>query len=48
MNAAFAFRRPPLEGEGKVAGTPAHLSYAPRILEGPAYTVAQALASAGR
>jgi hypothetical protein len=30
------------------AGTPAHLSYARRILEGPAYTVAQALASAAR
>jgi len=28
------------------AGTPAHSSYARRILEGPAYTVAQALASA--
>ena len=28
------------------AGTPAHLSYARRILEGPAYTVALALASA--
>ena len=28
------------------AGTPAYLSYAQRILEGPAYTVAQALASA--
>jgi hypothetical protein len=30
------------------AGTPAHLSYARRILEGPAYTVAQALASAAQ
>jgi hypothetical protein len=28
------------------AGTPAHLSYARRILEGPAYTIAQALACA--
>ena len=28
------------------AGTPAHLSYARRILEGPAHTIAQALASA--
>jgi hypothetical protein len=28
------------------AGTPAHLSYAQRIFEGPAHTIAQALGSA--